>query len=665
MDDANYVVTSPIAMVAYKSITATRQVTMPAANSYNPGQLFTVVDESGGCSSTININILAGGSDRVNGASGTSIITKYGYVAMESDGISKWTIVDSCNFAFIDSPGFIGSPTSTTPAQNDNSKRIATTDWYAGQAGAANPVAPGTAAPGTSLLFARQDHVHPVDTSRAPIAAPTFTGAAKAVTAALNDNSTLIATTAFFAGQASAANPVMSGTAAPGVSLRFAREDHVHPVDTSRAPLDSPDFAGIPKVPTALATDASKQAANTAFVAAALAATQARSDVNDADYQVLATDRTVAFANLSVARTVTLPAASAFPKGATLLVVDESGNCSATKTITIAKAGTDTVNKAASAVMTTAFGYFALESDGVSRWTITANSTVVTSAMIDQSFGSTAGSLLVRTGTLWTALAPGALGGQLLSNGAGNAPSYGNPAGGFRNLIINGNFTINQRGQNSGNTLGAGAYGHDRWRAGLSNTCTYFFTAGGLDTQVNINSGTLMQVVETWQIEGGTYTLSWSGTARARMFQGASSSAAFAASPLTVTGLSALTNLNVEFSTGTVGLVSLASGSYAVPFERRPRTIEQLLCFRYYQVRSLGMRAWVGANLVSAYPYSLPFPMAGTPTVTRISTASQSNVTSSNITMQNNTDGKYAVVSSAANVDLITTGDVFSFAAEF
>jgi hypothetical protein len=54
-----------------------------------------------------------------------------------------------------------------------------------------------TAAVGTSMLFARQDHVHPSDTSRAPLASPTFTGDPKAPTPTAGDNDTSIATTAF------------------------------------------------------------------------------------------------------------------------------------------------------------------------------------------------------------------------------------------------------------------------------------------------------------------------------------------------------------------------------------------------------------------------------------------------------------------------------------
>ena len=69
-----------------------------------------------------------------------------------------------------------GGGTSTTPATDNNSTNIATTAYVVGQASATAPVMDGTAAVGTSLRYARQDHVHPSDTSRAPLAPPTFTG---------------------------------------------------------------------------------------------------------------------------------------------------------------------------------------------------------------------------------------------------------------------------------------------------------------------------------------------------------------------------------------------------------------------------------------------------------------------------------------------------------
>jgi hypothetical protein len=73
--------------------------------------------------------------------------------------------------------------------------------------------------------------------NKANIASPTFTGVPAAPTAAANTNSTQLATTAFVLGQAGVASPLMdAASAVVGTSLRYAREDHVHPVDSSRAP---------------------------------------------------------------------------------------------------------------------------------------------------------------------------------------------------------------------------------------------------------------------------------------------------------------------------------------------------------------------------------------------------------------------------------------------
>jgi len=93
-------------------------------------------------------------------------------------------------------------------------------------------------------------------------ASPTFTGAPLATTAAADTNTTQVATTAFVVGQASSSNPVMDGTAAVGTSLKYARADHVHASDTSRAPLASPTFTGtvtLPADPTAALQAATKQ----------------------------------------------------------------------------------------------------------------------------------------------------------------------------------------------------------------------------------------------------------------------------------------------------------------------------------------------------------------------------------------------------------------------
>ena len=98
--------------------------------------------------------------------------------------------------------------------------------------------------------------------------------------------------------------------------------------------------------------------------------TNTRTPVSDAAYTVLATDRMVAYTALTAARVITLPASSAFSLGTRLLIVDETGNCSVTKTLTIAANGTDVIDGATSAVVNQAYGFIGLESNGAGKWVV-------------------------------------------------------------------------------------------------------------------------------------------------------------------------------------------------------------------------------------------------------------------------------------------------------
>jgi hypothetical protein len=121
---------------------------------------------------------------------------------------------------------------------------------------------------------------------KANIASPSLTGTPLSTTAAVDTNTTQIATTAYVVGQAGSATPLVNGTAAVGTSLRYARQDHVHGTDTTRAPLASPTFTGTPTLPTGtIATTQSPgnnttALATTAFVTAAVPAFGATVDIN-------------------------------------------------------------------------------------------------------------------------------------------------------------------------------------------------------------------------------------------------------------------------------------------------------------------------------------------------------------------------------------------------
>ena len=148
--------------------------------------------------------------------------------------------------------------------------------------------------------------------------------------------------------------------------------------------------------------------------------------------------------------------------------------------------------------------------------------------------------------------------------------------------LINGGFTVNQRVYVSDATLAAGAYGHDRWKAGASGG-DYTFTQLAQATTITIKTGkSLIQVVEDKNVIGGTYTLSWTGTAQARFGKdSATPSGSYAASPLTITGQTAGTVMSVEFNEGTLGKVNLANSSVALPFMPKSYEEELRACQRY------------------------------------------------------------------------------------
>lgn len=71
---------------------------------------------------------------------------------------------------------------------------------------------------------------------------------------------------------ASTTVPVIDGVATVGSSTAYARADHKHPIDNTRAPLLSPSFTGTPTAPTAETGNDTTQIATTAFVKAAITA---------------------------------------------------------------------------------------------------------------------------------------------------------------------------------------------------------------------------------------------------------------------------------------------------------------------------------------------------------------------------------------------------------
>jgi hypothetical protein len=195
---------------------------------------------------------------------------------------------------------------------------------------------------------------------------------------------------------------------------------------------------------------------------------------------------------------------------------------------------------------------------------------------------------------------------------------------GFKNLLIDAGFTINQRAYVSGATLASGSYGHDRWKAGASGG-DYTFTQLASSTTITIASGkSLIQVIEDKNVNGTSFVLSWTGTAQARFaVNGATPSGSYAASPILITGQTVGTTMSVEFNTGTLSKPQLELGSTATSFDVRDYGRELSMCQRYcYAVNPLSNSGLVASGwgysttkaLVGVVP---PVPMRSNPTLTR------------------------------------------------
>ncbi len=202
------------------------------------------------------------------------------------------------------SPTLTGTPLSTTAAADTNTTQIATTAYVVGQASSSAPVMDGTAAVGTSLKYARADHVHATDTSRAPIANPTFTGTVAGITKSMVglanvDNTADSAKPVSTAQQtaldlkANLAGPTFTGTVTlPNGTVTSAMildgtivdgdisataaiaQSKIDGLSTSlglKANLASPALTGTPTAPTAAAGTNTTQVATTAFVGTAVA----------------------------------------------------------------------------------------------------------------------------------------------------------------------------------------------------------------------------------------------------------------------------------------------------------------------------------------------------------------------------------------------------------
>lgn len=197
--------------------------------------------------------------------------------------------------------------------------------------------------------------------------------------------------------------------------------------------------------------------------------------------------------------------------------------------------------------------------------------------------------------------------------GAVTTPSLnGGPLAGLRNLLINANPLINQRGYVSGTaTTGANQYTLDRWRVVTSGQSISWTDSANIRT-VTAPAGGVEQVIEGINILSGTYALSWTGTATATV----NGSAVAKGGTVTLTGGA---NCTVQFRSGTFALPQLEPGTTATPFESRSCGLELALCQRYYAEVDAEYRFDAALGTSSAtvgHMWYTPVVMRSGPTVT-------------------------------------------------
>lgn len=114
---------------------------------------------------------------------------------------------------------------------------------------------------------------------------------------------------------------------------------------------------------------------------------RARRVVNDTDVAIAAADRYVALTAITAARIFTLPKASDVEAGLSVFIVDESGQLSATKTVSVVKTGSDTIDGNPALLLAAPYAAIRVTSNGANAWKLeTAYDTAIAKTNVAQIF---------------------------------------------------------------------------------------------------------------------------------------------------------------------------------------------------------------------------------------------------------------------------------------
>lgn len=199
---------------------------------------------------------------------------------------------------------------------------------------------------------------------------------------------------------------------------------------------------------------------------------------------------------------------------------------------------------------------------------------------------------------------------------------------GFKNLLINPNFMVNQRGYVSGTaTTTANQYCHDRWRIPDSGQNVTFSTTNGVTT-VTAPAGGYEQIIENINNIGGTFFLSNQGTATKTVSQ-SSDNVTYTTVPPNADGSYTVTGgkyIKINFANGTIIKPQFEQGIKATIFENRDYGLELNLCQRYYEFGRYGiLNIQYGTSSVGAV-INFKNIKRVTPTVTIVGFAGLQNI---------------------------------------